>query len=236
MSDLTAVVRCEKGSFFVKAMRNRPGGRRDSIIREKSINRFVRPISPALLWSAEDEEWVVLGFEAVNGRESDFRPGGTDLPAVVGLLNRIGELDVPDVARDWTETRWDRFATTDAETELFRGDSLLHADINPFNLLVGDHTVWAVDWGWPTRGAAFIDVAMFTVHLVASGHTAESAESWADRCRAWEKADARAVDAFAAATVRLWREMVERKPDVPSRKAMHEAAREWAAHRGVTVV
>ncbi|MGI5192304.1 hypothetical protein ACQEVY_01390 [Streptomyces sp. CA-288835] len=52
-SDLSAVVECEKGPFFVKAMRNRPGGRRDSITRERLINPFIRSFGH----SAESAEW-----------------------------------------------------------------------------------------------------------------------------------------------------------------------------------
>ena len=83
-TDLLAVVESEKGRFFVKAMRNRPGGRRDQMVREKVINPHVRSVAPALLWSVENREWIVLGFAWVNARESDFTPGSADLPAVVG--------------------------------------------------------------------------------------------------------------------------------------------------------
>jgi hypothetical protein len=41
-TDLTAVVEGENGRFFVKAMKNRPGGRRDQMLREKVINRSWR--------------------------------------------------------------------------------------------------------------------------------------------------------------------------------------------------
>ncbi|WP_406331874.1 hypothetical protein [Streptomyces sp. NBC_00203] len=235
-SDLTALVEGEKGGFFVKAVRNRPGGRRDSLTRERLINPFVSPISPALRWCAEDEDWVVLGFEAVTGRLSDFGPGSPDLPRIVQLLDRVGRLDLPEVARDWPETRWDRFALDETEAELFRGKSLLHTDINPSNLIVGEQNMWAVDWAWPTRGAAFIDPALFVVQLVAAGHTAEGAESWASRCTAWTKADPKAVDAFVGATVRMYRAFAERKPDVPWIKAMEAAAQAWADHRRVVLV
>lgn len=48
----TVLVDCEKGSFFVKAVPNRPGGRRDSLIREALVNPHIQPISPALVWQA----------------------------------------------------------------------------------------------------------------------------------------------------------------------------------------
>ncbi|MGK5532927.1 protein kinase [Streptomyces sp. URMC 129] len=233
-SDFTAVLECEKGPFFIKAMRNRPGGRRDSIIREKLINPFVQSISPALLWTTEDEEWIALGFEVVNGRRPDFQPDSPDLPVIVDLLHQIGELDLPDIARDWHETRWDRFTSDETEATLFRGDALLHADINHTNLLIGERA-WAVDWGWPTRGAAFIDPAMLVIQLVAAGHSPQSAESWVARCKGWASADPRAIDAFAAAKTRMWWQLAWQRPDRPARKALAEAAEAWANYRGVTV-
>lgn len=232
-SDLTALVDCEKGSFFVKAVRNRPGGRRDSLIRERSINSAVRPLSPALRWHAEDDDWLVLGFEAVDGRPSDFTPDSTDLPAVVELVDLIGTLGLPEVARDWHETRWNRFALDESEAELFRGDALLHTDINPSNLLVGERGMWAVDWAWPTRGAGFIDPALLALQLVSAGHSPESAEEWASGCRAWVSANPRAVDAFAAANLRMYRVFAERKPDASWLKAMAVAAQSWVEHRGM---
>lgn len=235
-SDVTALVDCEKGPFFVKAVRNRRGGRRDSITRERLINPFVCPISPALRWCAEDDDWIVLGFEAVDGRSSDFTPGSPDLPEVVELLNRIGKLDLPEAARDWPETRWNRFAADDTEAELFQGEALLHTDINPSNLLIGSRDTWVVDWAWPTRGAAFIDPALLVVQLVSAGHSAESAESWAAGCPAWAKADPKAIDAFAAAALRMHRAFADRNPDASWLGAMVAAAQSWADHRGVTWV
>lgn len=45
-SDFAAIISSDKGPFFVKAVFNRPGGRRDSIIRERLINPHVQPLSP----------------------------------------------------------------------------------------------------------------------------------------------------------------------------------------------
>ncbi|WP_405677875.1 hypothetical protein OG292_26155 [Streptomyces sp. NBC_01511] len=235
-SDLTVLVECEKGPFFVKAVRNRPGGRRDSIAREGLINPFVRPISPALRWQEEDDGWIALGFELVHGRSSDFAPGSPDLPAVVDTLSRIGELGLPEIARDWAETRWDRFARDETDAAHFQGNTLLHTDINPSNFMIGGQDTWAVDWSWPTHGAAFIDPACLVVQLVAAGHSAEAAEAWAGHCTAWTSADPRAIDVFAAATPRVYRACVERKPDAAWLTSMVTAAESWAGHRGVTAV
>ncbi|MFK0114699.1 hypothetical protein [Streptomyces sp. NPDC090994] len=230
-SDLTALVDCGEGRFFVKAMRNRPGGRRKSLIREKQINGHLGHISPPLLWDVESADWLVLGFEVIDGRSSDFAPGSPDLPLVVGVLGEIGRLSLPEIARTWTETRWDRFALNSSEAELFKGHSLLHTDINPSNCLVVKRRVWAVDWAWPTRGAGFIDPALLVLQLIAAGHTPDGAEAWASELSAWREAAPEAINAFVAANLRMYRAAAERKPDEDWLKAMAEACRAWAGHR-----
>ncbi|WP_407565336.1 hypothetical protein [Streptomyces sp. 184] len=87
---------------------------------------------------------------------------------------------------------------------------------------------------WPTRGAAFIDPAILVVQLVSSGHSAESAESRVSRCTAWAEADPKALDAFAAATVRMNRAVAARKPEADWLRAMTAAAEAWANWRGAS--
>lgn len=232
----TVLVECARGPFFVKAVPNRPGGRRDSLIREALINPYVVPVSPAVRWQVEDDAWIALGFEVIDARPADFAPDSPDLPAIISVLNQIADRPLPEVARDWPETRWDRHATNEADTALFTGQTLLYTDINPGNLLIADQHTWAVDWSWPTHGAAFIDPACLVVQLVAAGHSTTSAESWAAGCTAWEKADTRAIDAFATATMRMWQRSADRRPDTPWLHAMAEAAHQWADHRGITPI
>ncbi|UED88424.1 protein kinase [Streptomyces profundus] len=198
------------------------------------MNPFVRTLAPELLWSVEDADWIVLGFERVDARDAEFGKGSADVPALVELVNAIGELDLPGVARDWPETRWDWWADRGAP-ELFRGDTLLHVDINPGNLLIGADRNWVVDWSWPTRGAAFIDPAMLVLQLIGGLYTPAEAESFARGCPAWTEADPEAIDAFVVATARMNRHRALRRPDEPWLDAMAVAAESWAAYRGVTV-
>jgi hypothetical protein len=229
-SDVTALVECEAGAGFVKAVRE-PSVHVSSFEREAAINPHVRTVSPALRWQVREQGWFVLGFEVVSGADTDFAPGSPDLPGVVDVVGRIGALACPEIASDWRESRWDRF--TD-RPELFAGDALLYTDINPANVMAGDSGVWVVDWAWPTRGAGFIDPACLVVQLVAAGHSPAEAEALASGCAAWRAADRVAVDEFAAATVRMYRRFEARDPE-PWRKAMTEAVTGWAEHRGLAV-
>jgi len=232
-SDLTALVVCEAGTFFVKAVRNQQGGRLDSLTRERLINPHVVPVSPPLRWTAETAVWAALGFEAVAGRHADFTPGSPDLPAVVGQVDRIGRLELPSVAESWAETRWDRFADDAASAALLAGDALLHTDINGSNILLSGPTGWVVDWAWPTRGAGFIDPACLVLQLIAAGHSAPLAERWASGCTVWLDADPKGLDVFASANVRMFRHLTSRKPDAAWLRSMTDAAEAWAVDRGV---
>jgi hypothetical protein len=228
-SDVTAIVECAAGPVFLKAVRE-PSPHASSLAREAQINPYVRSVSPALRWRLQDRRWIVLAFDVISGAYADFAPGSPDLPAVVDAINAIGAIDCPDVARDWPETRWDRFTDKSA---LFAGDALLYTDINPDNLIVSSSGVSVVDWSWPTRGAGFIDPACLVVQLIAAGHTAGEAEEWAQRCTAWQSADPEALSAFATATVHMYQHFENRDPS-PWRKAMTEATATWASHRGVS--
>jgi hypothetical protein len=225
-SDITAIVECAAGAVFLKAVRE-PSPHASSFVREAQINPYVRSVSPALRWHLRDLDWIVLAFDVVLGANADFAPGSPDLPAIADAVNAIGAIGCPDVARDWPETRWDRF--TD-QAPLFTGEALLYTDINPDNMIMGSSGVSLVDWSWPTRGAGFIDPACLVVQLVAAGHTATEAEEWAQRCTAWQSADPAAINAFAESTVRMYQHFENRDP-APWRKAMTRAAATWASHR-----
>ncbi|MFI5802993.1 phosphotransferase [Streptomyces sp. NPDC051561] len=230
MSDLTAVVECERGPVFVKVMANRAGGRLESLYRERDIAPHVGEVSPALLWTAEDAAWSVLGYEAVPGRTSSFLPGSPDVDRVVDLVRLIGDIPLPTIAQEWHETRWDRW-TEPQESNYFRGDALLFTDIHPGNFLIGEESSWVVDWSWPTRGAAFIDPACLVLQLIAAGHTPAGAEFHAARCPAWLEADPAAVSAFISAETRKYRSLTEKRPERQWLRDMLTALGQWEAHR-----
>lgn len=163
------------------------------------------PISPALRWHVEDGSWVVLGFEAVEGRPANFGPDSADLRSIVELVECIGRLKLPPVAEGRPETRWDPFVRNDSEAEFFRGETLLHTDINPSNLLVGESGMCAVDWAWPTRGGRPSSIRPSWFFNWWPPDTVPSLRSRGGaQCTAWAEAEPKALDAFAAAQLRMY--------------------------------
>ena len=114
---------------------------------------------------------------------------------------------------------------------MFAGDTLLHTDYNPENILITpDGTARLIDWAWPTRGAGWIDPCCLLIRLIAAGHTAHQAETWAQRTSAWHTAPGSALDTFTLASARLWQEIADNDPQ-PWKQRMATAAREWANAR-----
>jgi hypothetical protein len=147
---------------------------------------------------------------------------------VRGTLGDLGRVPWPDDLP--LKTMPDRMAAYSDTPELFAGDRLLHTDWNSTNVLVRDGGALLVDWAWASRGAGWIDPALWVLWLIAGGHTAEQAESRAGELAVWERAPQKAVDAFALACARLWEEIAGADPD-PWTARMAAAARTWAGHR-----
>lgn len=233
-SALAAVLATPGGRVFVKGIRvDHPGvvGQQ----REATINPHVQPLAPALLWRLDDVEgWDVLAFEYVEGRHPDYAPGSPDLPAVIAAIDTLAALPVPDLPLKDARRRWAEYLDDD-DAELLGGDTLLHTDYNPENILITtEDTPRMIDWAWPTRGAAWIDPCCLALRLIAAGHTAAQAEDWASRARAWAGAPRPALDVFARANVDMWDDIAANDPQ-PWKQRMAGAARQWAEARLTSV-
>jgi hypothetical protein len=225
-SQLAAVLRTTDGLVFVKGLRS-DHPRVCTQQREALVNPHVVPVAPRLLWHVEAGGWNLLGFEHIVGRRADFTPGSADLVKVVDCLRQLEHVSCPDLPLKLAEQRWSLYCDT---PEILRGDTLLHTDWNPANVLV-NRRAHLVDWAWPTYGAGWIDPACWVVWLVTENHAPAEAERWAAHIPAWEQAPSEGLDIFATAQERMWRDIAQEDPD-PWTCRIAEAAERWAAHRG----
>ncbi|MFI9047285.1 aminoglycoside phosphotransferase [Streptomyces sp. NPDC053427] len=226
-SEIAARVHTSTGTVFIKGLRQ-DHRRVWTQKREADINPHVRDLAPALLWRAEDAGWDLIAFEDIQGRHADYAPGSPHIPLVADTMTRLSAVQAPDIAlRDMPDRMKDHTDTP----ELFAGNTLLHTDWFPTNVLITGGRAVLVDWAWASRGAPWIDPALWVVWLVKSGHTPAQADQWAARVPAWRTAPAEGVNAFAAATVSVWEQITDGDPE-PWTLDMLMAARRWAAHRG----
>ncbi|MEE1805322.1 hypothetical protein [Streptomyces sp. BE133] len=93
--------------------------------------------------------------------------------------------------------------------QYFRGETLLHTDFAPDNVLIVGERARLIDWAWPTRGAAWIDPGALALRLMDAGQPAEAAVAFAGRFPSWRDAEPEALEAFGAATAALWQEIAE---------------------------
>ncbi|MBT2674375.1 aminoglycoside phosphotransferase, partial [Streptomyces sp. ISL-14] len=193
-SEIAARIHTAEATIFVKGLREEHP-RVWTQAREADVNPHVRGIAPALLWRVQANGWDLLAFEDIPGRHADYAPGSPDLPLVADVIGRLATTAAPDtIAR----TMPDRMKAHTSTPELFAGDTLCHTDWFPTNVLITNRAV-VVDWAWVSRGAAWIDPALWVVWLINSGHTPAQAEQWASRIPAWNTAPTPGIDAFARA-------------------------------------
>jgi hypothetical protein len=228
-SALTARIHTGDGTVFLKGLRT------DhrwvwTQQREADINPHVAPLAPRLHFHFVTGGWDILGFEAIAGHHADYSPGSRDLPKVAAAMRRLGEIACPGIELRRAEQRLAAYVDNPADAEPFKGDALLHTDWNNHNVLVTDDHAHLVDWGWATRGAAWLDPAFWIIWLIASGHTPGSAEAWAAEIPAWHTASPKAVEVFAQANVHIWTEIGGAAPDSWTERIL-TAAHEWHQYR-----
>jgi hypothetical protein len=229
-SAIAAVLTTETGSVFVKGL-HREHRRRGTQDMEALINPYAARVSPRLLWRVEGE-WDVLGFEVVDGRHADYRPGSPDLAKIAGTMAELGTLRCPDLPVKPAEDVWRTYVNGPGELDWLKGDRLLHTDYSPLNVLITRDRAFLVDWAWPTRGAGWIAPACMVLRLMANGHSAESAERVFADVPAWYEAPADGLMVFARASARRWAEI----PDAGApqwAQDMKKAARAWMEHRAL---
>ncbi|AYN40956.1 aminoglycoside phosphotransferase [Streptomyces dangxiongensis] len=209
-SAVAAVLATASGPVFVKGIpADHPQAA--SQHREMAIAPHVPANSPRLLWHTETGGWLLLGYEAVQGRHADYQ-APADLHLVLTALEDAQRLQAPaEVELRTAVDRWGPYADEGA-AELFAGDVVLHTQWAADDVLIDGRHVRLVDWAWPTRGAGWIDAYMWALRLMEAGHSAVSAVDWACEVTSWRDGDPAAIRAFGAAVARVWHEIAIEEP------------------------
>ena len=153
---------------------------------------------PRLLGIYDDDDWVALVYEDVDGRHPAVPWRIAELEHVIASLVRLHEALTPCPVADWprvdddvqTAEEFASWSTADADTldewtrahlseliDLESGwrpvaarDTLLHLDLRADNMLIRpDGEVMFVDWPWGARGAPLLDVVGFAPSVRMQG-------------------------------------------------------------------
>jgi hypothetical protein len=256
-SDLSAVLHTAEGLLFCKGIAESDGSRGRMHRHEADINQWVpTTIAPRLRWRTEVDGWLLLGFDHVPGRYADLSPRSVDLPVVAELVTtlttelahcpapapRLAEQwarfaawrriakDIPDNLDPWAREHLDELIEWEARAiELVNGDDLVHTDLHPLNILVGDHRAKVIDWAWSRKASAAVDVAFLIPRLVDAGHEPGDAGKWAETVPTWRDTSRETRTAFAVAIWGIW-ELLKRDSPLTHRAPLATAAKLSALH------
>ncbi|MEV7331446.1 aminoglycoside phosphotransferase [Micromonospora sp. NPDC093244] len=221
-AEIASTVTGPAGRIFVKAASGELSVR--SLRYELAATRAIERHPPAVLWQFESDGWLVVGTEHFAGPHPDLSPGSSDLDLLLAALKALQKTPAPGEMWFTPATRLG-FAHP-----AMNGETLIHSDLNPANLIVTPLGLRIVDWAWATKAAAWVELALLVQWLIGSGHSAEQAEEWLTQLPAWTATDRQVLDHFASKNATKWA--------VKSRQSaalwVHDLALwtgEWANHR-----
>ncbi|MBP2472405.1 hypothetical protein JOF53_001277 [Crossiella equi] len=254
-SAFAATLHTEAGPVFCKATTDSTSPMH---LTELQVAPFLPPAAPRLLWHTEVAGWLLLGFEHIAGQHADLSPGSSDLGPVLEAVGSFADLltpcppvGVPSLVSKlawvaaWRRLRkspppelhpWVRAHLDDgvqfeaAALEAIQGDTLVHTDLHPLNLLITEDRARVIDWAWAQQAAPWVDPAYLVLRFIADGHTPASAEELVAALPAWGMARDEEVTAFAVAVCGWW-EYLRLQHPAPHRAHLAETARRWARHR-----
>ncbi|WP_327590995.1 aminoglycoside phosphotransferase family protein [Nonomuraea sp. NBC_00507] len=152
-----------------------------------SVRLPARAPVPRMLGTYDDGDWIALAFEEIDGRLPAQPWRADELQRVLETAGKLAALLTPSpidqaslarprlggwqalTARDerdalavlapWAVDRLDDLiATEEAAVSPFAGETLLHGDLYPFNVLVSTDRVVVIDWPHAWVGAPYCDV------------------------------------------------------------------------------
>lgn len=251
-SDIALVLRDRRGrTVFLKGVIG--VSRRMRWLRnEITAGKIAVGVAPTVLFHADVDGWLVVGFEHVPGRAVSLSPGSPDLSLVASVMekiSRIPALELRPLRDRWRVTDWWNKIAEEAPTavdgwnvaemsrwaslvpELVDGDRLLHTDLHGDQFRIGPSgDVHVIDWGFPAAGAAWVDIAFLVLRLVEAGHRPDDAEVWARSQACFAGVKCATLSAFSAYVAGLWSYWAI-TDDVPGAAHRARLAREYAAWR-----
>ncbi|ROO90591.1 phosphotransferase family enzyme [Actinocorallia herbida] len=226
-SDITAVLHTATRTLFLKGMQTDPETPDLwALRREARINPAVVGLAPRLLHNVEAEGWHLLAYEHIEARHADYQPGSPDLARLESVIHLLQTIDAPDLkiptGRRWTDL---------GDISALEGDTVIHADLNPGNVLITpDDRVFVVDWGFASRGAAWTELALLVQWLLKAGHTPEQAEAWLSRFPTWTSLPTAALTDFAEMNAAFWNAAADRIAE-PWARELQDITGHWAEYR-----
>jgi aminoglycoside phosphotransferase (APT) family kinase protein len=151
---------------------------------------------PQLLWSHEDDLWVLLAMEHVDGH-NPARPWRRDeLDASLDTLEVLAQTltppplrldtfahDFADCLEGWDHVRatapdWPHMEEAAGLAALFEtataGNTVVHTDARDDNFLLTPGGAYLCDWNWPVVGAAWIDTVCLLMTAFGDGVDADA--------------------------------------------------------------
>ncbi|MCP2336036.1 phosphotransferase [Actinomadura rupiterrae] len=230
---IAGTLHADHGPVFVKGARkedDRDGLEVRTLRNEARINPYVQPYAPRLLWTVEEAGWLLLGFEHVRARHADYTPGSPDLDRLTKVLEALQAMPAPEVVTLQVERRWQPVLD---DVSAMAGGTLLHADLNPANLLITPAgRPYVVDWAFTSRGAAWVELGLLIPWLLKAGHSPGAVDAWLARFPSWTQADANTLDQFAWAFAETWRQRSFADSATAWKAELAALGKRWADHRG----
>jgi hypothetical protein len=257
---VAARLRCADGRrAFVKAVSaeanpDSPGLHR----REIEVLRILPaelPV-PRLIASYDEDPWVVLVVEDVQGRQPALPWRDNDLDRMLALTRAVSEQrGVPVRPAREHVVRWTGWGKVDTEAldgwgrrhlssllaleaqapEVVDGDHLAHVDIRADNVLFGRSGDWLVDWPWAMVGPRWMDAVVSAPAVAMQG--GPSPEDYLRRSGLAGPSDADAVSAVIAAFTGMltWLATLPPPPGLPTvrefQAAQAQIGLDWLRHR-----
>lgn len=218
--------------------------------REAEVTRTLPPDLPVprLRWILDDDEWVVVAFDAVDGRTPRVPWMEEEMRAVARLVDVLASVEAPalepleggsfngwqtlaagdgaglDSYDPWALDNLGRLAVLEPTwAEATSGTRLVHGDLRGDNVLLSDGRALAIDWPYASRGAAFCDLVGWLPSLQIEG--GPGPEEMLQSTTVGRAADPEAVTAYAVALAGFFvhESLLPAPPGIPHLRAFQRA-------------